>query len=323
MQRAGASGWIALRVACAVSLASCVEPRTELVARVDSELAWGEGQRVQSVAVEVRRGGPTGALRSQRVSALGVAAGRQRLPMFVGVRESAGDTDTPVWIEALGCAAPNGCDRDTAVVAQRALVRFQEGATLEVPLLFASACEGVRCAATERCEVTTGVCRPASEAPVTSFSGADAGGRDDVFATDHTDASSPDDATAVDDVVDAPDVVDAVESRDAGAMDNGPDAGVADTGPTDSGPADAGAADADPLDSGPIDTGVRDTGPMDTGPVDTGPSPDTGSGPGVNCPSSPPRFCPGSNACCIMLGPVAVSCGCDVPIYGCLPDTCS
>lgn len=323
MQRAGASGWIALRVACAVSLASCVEPRTELVARVDSELAWGEGQRVQSVAVEVRRGGPTGALRSQRVSALGVAAGRQRLPMFVGVRESAGDTDTPVWIEVLGCAVPNGCDRDTAVVTQRALVRFQEGATLEVPLLLASACEGVRCAATERCEVTTGVCRPASEAPVRPFVGVRASVEvpfvEDDSRVVEDDADRSDDAT-----VDVPDAgaLDA-ESRDAGAMDNGPDAGVADTGPTDSGPADAGADDADPTDSGPIDTGVRDTGPMDTGPVDTGPSPDTGSGPGVNCPSFPPRFCPGPNACCIMLGPVAVSCGCDVPIFGCMPDTCS
>lgn len=58
------------------ALASCVEPRTEVVARVDSELSWGEGQRVQSVAVEVRRGGPTGALRSQRVSALGLRCAR-------------------------------------------------------------------------------------------------------------------------------------------------------------------------------------------------------------------------------------------------------
>lgn len=129
----------------------CVEPRTELVAVVDSELPRGPGARIQSVRVEVRRGGPSGALRSQRVSTLGDPPGRTRLPLRVGLRESTGDVTAPVWIEALGCAGPNGCDRDDAVVAQRALVTFRPEATEEFPLLLASACVGVRCAIDERC----------------------------------------------------------------------------------------------------------------------------------------------------------------------------
>lgn len=119
-------------------------------------------------------------------------------------------------------------------------------------------------------------------------------------------------------------------TMDAGTDTGDIDAGPEDTGPIDTGPVDTGfdtGIDLGPPDTGPIDTGIDlgppDTGPRDTGPVDTGPPPDTGPGPGVNCPSFPPRFCPGSNACCIMLGPVAVSCGCNVPIFGCLPDTCS
>jgi hypothetical protein len=61
------------------------------------------------------------------------------------------DVETPIWIEALGCGEPNGCTPTTAVVAQRAVVRFTRGQTEEVPLLLASVCVCVTCGSDERC----------------------------------------------------------------------------------------------------------------------------------------------------------------------------
>ncbi|MDB4927791.1 MAG: hypothetical protein JWM10_275, partial [Myxococcaceae bacterium] len=64
--------------------AGCEQPRTELVVRVESELAWGPGQAVQSVVLSVRRGGATGPLRSARTTALGEGGERRALPLLVG-----------------------------------------------------------------------------------------------------------------------------------------------------------------------------------------------------------------------------------------------
>ena len=202
--RARRIGW-----ALSVALVGCVEARTEIVVRVDSELAWGESRDLQSVVLEVRRGGATGPLRSQRATALGSGRGRSALPMFVGVLETAGDIDTPIWVEALGCRAPNGCTRDEAAVVQRASARFREGVTLELPMLLASACVGVRCGADERCESAAGMCRPASEAEVRGFTGSDAGAIDLRDATTHDAADTG--------------------ARDVGVMDRATDLGV-DTG---------------------------------------------------------------------------------------------
>lgn len=175
MRRAvAAAGW-------AVLVVGCEQPRTELVARVDSEVAWGAGRTVQSVTLTVRRGGPTGPLRSARTTALGTGGERRPLPMLVGIVPT-DDTDTPVWIEALGCGAPNGCTAATAAVVQRAVVRFAVGQTQEVPLLLASACVGVTCGSDERCG-TTGRCEPATRAqtmvvPLGTDAGATAPGID-------------------------------------------------------------------------------------------------------------------------------------------------
>lgn len=192
-------------------VAGCVEPRTSVLLRVESELSWGEGARVQSVVVEVRRDGATGPLRSQRVTALGAGAGRSSLPLLIEARESTGDVSAPLWVEALGCATPNGCDRDGAVVAQRAVVRFVERETLRVTLLLASACAGVRCDTSERCETTTGACVPA-----TSGASVDVGR--DAAVMDHVVTEAGDVAVSVDrgGVDAASDVTDAM---DAGERD--------------------------------------------------------------------------------------------------------
>lgn len=227
MRRAvAAAGWVVL-------VAGCEQPRTELVARVESEVAWGPGRTVQSVVVTVRRDSATGPLRSTRTTALGMGGERRPLPLLVGILPTV-DTDTPVWIEALGCGDPNGCTAATAVVTQRAVVRFAVGQTQEVTLLLASACVGVTCGSDERCG-EGGRCEPATRATVRPFNGTDAGavadvardagGMDRVMVVDTpmTDAASP---------VDRPIAMDMPTDNDAGVdvttvdqntpADNGP-----------------------------------------------------------------------------------------------------
>ena len=77
--------------------------------------------------------------------------------------------------------------------------------------------------------------------------------------------------------------------------------------------------DTGPMDTGPIDTGPIDTGPIDTGPIDTGP---VDTGPTLVCTAlAGNRTCHGSGGlapCCIPIL-IATSCGCQVPLFGCLP----
>jgi len=223
MRRAvAAAGWVVLA-------AGCEQSRTELVARVDSEIAWGAGRTVQSVTLTVRRGGPTGPLRSARTTALGMGGERRPLPLLVGIVPT-DDTDTPVWIEALGCRDPNGCTAATAVVAQRAVVRFTVGQTQEVPLLLASACVGVTCAGDERCG-TTGRCEPATRATVRPFAGVDSGTMADAVmdaGVDRIDVATPDWPVAMDRTViadtsnDAATMADQVMAVDAPTVDIAP-----------------------------------------------------------------------------------------------------
>jgi hypothetical protein len=208
MRRAAVWGW------AAALMGGCEQPRTELVVRVDSEIDWGANQPVQSVTLSVRRGGPSGPLRSARTTTLGTAAGRQALPLYVGVIAAANDTDAPVWIEVLGCGDPNGCSSASAavVVAQRAVVTFVRGRTQELPMLLASDCRAVMCAPDQRCFHTQ--CEAATEAQATVrpfqgnqvTPGSDAGG-------DPVDAELPADRPGAD----VPVVGDAGPGADTGA----------------------------------------------------------------------------------------------------------
>ena len=206
---ATALGWTAAALA-----GGCVQPRTELVLQVDSEVAWGPGQRMQSLVVSVRRGGVAGPLRSVRTTVLGSGSPRRPLPLSVGVIAADDDLDTPVWIEVLGCAEPNGCT--APVVAQRAVVRFVRGATQALPLLLASACVGTACASDERC-ATTGRCEPATQAQgmVRPFDGT-------------TTPVGSDAAVAMDVPTDHGTVADV--ARDTGRDAGTPDAGTPDVG---------------------------------------------------------------------------------------------
>ncbi|MDO9017616.1 MAG: MopE-related protein [Deltaproteobacteria bacterium] len=207
MRRAAAAlGW-----AAAAFVAGCEEPRTELVVRVDSEVPWGVGQTVQSVVLTVRRGGATGALRSARTTVLGEGGERRALPLFVGVI-AGDDVETPVWIEALGCPAPTGCSTASAVVVQRAVVRFARGETLEVPMLLASACVGASCALDEQCG-STGRCEPATRAQerLGPFEGADGTGPMDAGFDAGVEAGTGDAGTF--DVMTRPDDEPGVDAR--------------------------------------------------------------------------------------------------------------
>jgi formylglycine-generating enzyme required for sulfatase activity len=241
-------------VVAALSAASCERPRTEIVARVDSELAWGPGRAVQSVVVSVRRVDADGALRARRVTTLGATT----LPLAVGVLPG-DDPGAPVWIEALGCAAPDGCTAARAAVAQRAIVRFVAGQTLELPLVLTAACAGASCAADERC-AAGGRCESATRAQATTrpFDGtatpvdatvtpvdATADVTSDVAADVPVDARPPTDAP-VDARVDA-----AVDARVDAAVDARVDAAVDVVSPPDV----AGDRGAAPVDLGSCPTG--------------------------------------------------------------------
>ncbi|TAK24014.1 MAG: hypothetical protein EPO40_24945 [Myxococcaceae bacterium] len=200
---------------------------------MESEVAWGAGRTVQSVTLTVRRGGPTGPLRSARTTALGVGGERRPLPLLVGI-VPADDTDTPVWIEALGCRAPNGCTVATAAVAQRAVVRFAVGQTEEVTLLLASACVGVTCGGDERCG-NTGRCEPATRAVVRPFAGSDAGTMvDGAMDAGRVDAATVFDALTINDVpatVDVPMVDQSVIVDRSAVVDAGVDTALPDDCP--------------------------------------------------------------------------------------------
>ena len=288
----------------------CERPATEVVVRVDSEIAWGLGQRLQSVVLEVRRAGPDGPLRSRQVTPVGTGAGRRPLPLFVGVSESVGDPTTPLWIEALGCAQDSGCARSGAVSAQRAVVRFVPEQTVELALLLSPACGAARCSLDQSC-TPSGNCLPASNAQSTlrpiagvPADAASAAATSDATATDATatDATTADAAMDTPAPPDAPRPPDGAPMGDAEPIDR-PDAAPTDrpdatpTDRPDAAPTDRPTSDDVPVDAAPSDLpgDVRpaDAGPMDAGPMDVGADapPDTAltdAGPRDTAPDASP-----------------------------------
>lgn len=136
----------------------CARPPPRLDVRVDSEIAWGPGERVQSVVLHVRRGGVGGAW--SRMHTTGLAA----VPLSVALVGSEGEAGAPVWVEALGCGGTAACTAATALVAQRAVGRFARApAREELSLRLMTLCAGVPCASDQRC-TARGACEPVSGA---------------------------------------------------------------------------------------------------------------------------------------------------------------
>ncbi len=222
--------WVLLMVLGMATL-DCTRARTEIVVRVESEYAWGPSSELQSVVLEVRRSGATGPQRSYRSHPLGTDKGRWSLPLRVGLypRPEDDDTATPLWVEALGCATPNGCTRDDAVVAQRAIVSFAPQQTLDLRMVLAFSCRGVRCEVDRRCDPSISGCVSARVQPpvlgaidndsgvATADSGIDAAEVGDVSDSGVNVADvfdSPGDLPVIDVIVDSDARIDASDAAD-------------------------------------------------------------------------------------------------------------
>ncbi len=144
--------------AVALGALGCTSPRTEIVARVSTDLSTGPGAALQSLTIEVRRGGPAGELRLQHRAVLGAGTGEWTLPSTIGLLPKDGDTGATVWIAVSGCESRASCEASTAVVTQRAVVSYVRDETLLLDLVLASRCAGVRCVDTETCSPLTGLC---------------------------------------------------------------------------------------------------------------------------------------------------------------------
>ncbi len=210
---------------CFVGLAAqgCTRPRTEIVVTVRSDFDPGS---LRALTVTVRRNGPTGALLKDESEALGGGAAQWQLPLAFGLVAADPDALTPVWVEVLGCATAARCNRNDAVVAQRAVVSFRAGETLGLEMLLAASCRGVACTEVERCVPNARRCEAAERAgaDLRPFSGnavppTDAAffdGAVDLPAVTDAPADATLDAPAVPDVPDAGDVIDASDVNDVG-----------------------------------------------------------------------------------------------------------
>jgi hypothetical protein len=156
---------VAWRVWAALALlAGCERTPPRLDVRIGSELAWGLGERVQSVSLLLRRGGEGGMWSRVHTAGLGVGPEGEAVDFSVGVLGTREEAGAPVWVEALGCSGPDGCTAATALVAQRAVGRVPRGserATLSLRLM--ALCVGISCARDQRCSARGG-CEPVASA---------------------------------------------------------------------------------------------------------------------------------------------------------------
>ncbi len=145
-------------------LATCTKPRTEIVVTVRSEIPWGPTGELQSLVVNVKRGGPDGPDRHQQSSPLSDDPTQWNIPLTFGLYPIDADDTAPVWVEVLGCRSRAPCMVADAVVVQRALVTYRAETTSSLDLWLAAQCRNVRCDPDERCVRLSGRCEPAAQA---------------------------------------------------------------------------------------------------------------------------------------------------------------
>jgi formylglycine-generating enzyme len=143
---------------------ACTRARTELVVRVDSDLAPGV---IHSLQIEVRRGGPNGAL--ARTPLIWPPFGTVvpfSLPMTIGLSPQDQDAPEPVWIEVRGCAGDEGCGAAAsdprALVTARATVSYLPGESRWFSMTLSSCCTRVACSSDQTCEPSAAQCVSAS-----------------------------------------------------------------------------------------------------------------------------------------------------------------
>lgn len=128
------------------STIACTQPRTEVLVVVGTDLSWGAGAQVESIAVTVRADSPGGALRGRQTYALGrIGSGLFSLPGSFGIVRDANYATQRVWVEVRGCGR-DGCDASGGtVMVQHALVDFVPQETIVLPIWLTQACVAHPC----------------------------------------------------------------------------------------------------------------------------------------------------------------------------------
>ena len=129
--------WSALTLVGGVG---CTKPRAVLALRVTSDVRWGDGALLQSLAVTVRRGGMDGPLRCGEGDAfgcpmvlrLGTGDGQRQLPLTFVLTPAEASDRTSAWVEVLGCGAATGCSSRDAVVSWSRVLAYTSEATVPV-----------------------------------------------------------------------------------------------------------------------------------------------------------------------------------------------
>jgi hypothetical protein len=230
MRRVVAFGLLAI-------LGSCEAPTTNLLVGIDTDLSWGPGAEIESIVLEVRRQDANGPLRDRRSTTLGVGVGQLSPALWILVSANDPADTSPVWLEALGCAGPDGCTRETAVVLQRASLQFALRRSTAVQLMLSRRCFTSGCEPRERCDVTNGRCvsaevlgevlQPGDGVPIRFGSGLPRGdGGQVIDASSVPDAAMPGDGaltmdsnTGSDIPVNSDGVVDTATTQDRSAVD--------------------------------------------------------------------------------------------------------
>ena len=228
------------RTLAALALISlgCTSPRTQIVARIDTDMTQGPTEVLTGVLVRVTAMDETTPRYEQRFE-LAVGSEPLLLPSDLGLVPSDPNANRRVTVEV---EALHGDER---MFTRRAIVTFAPQHTLRADIFLADRCrliDNQNCPIGSTCGLTG--CE-LEEVPLSEL-----------------------DAGLLVDAGPAP--------QDAGRLDAGPEVGV-DSGASDAGASDAGTSDAGASDAGTSDAGTSDAGTSAAGASDAGTS-DAGTG---------------------------------------------
>ncbi|MCC6876227.1 MAG: FG-GAP repeat protein, partial [Sandaracinaceae bacterium] len=192
-----------------VALAACTSPRTQIMARIDTDMTQGPTGTLTGVVVRVLAAADAQPRFEQRFD-LDVGAEPLRLPATLGLvpADPAANSRVTVEVDAL-----NG---ENLLFRRRAIVTFAQGHTLRADIFLADRC---RLAENQNCPFGT----------TCGLTGCELEELPDLPELDEDAGPGP--------------TIDAAVPLDGGGMDGGPDGGR-DAGPRDSGAADSGPPDA-------------------------------------------------------------------------------
>ena len=154
-----------ITLAALAFVTGCHWPATQLLVVVDTDLTYGPGRAIESVAITVRSSGPDGEVRLARRIVVG--DGQTAIPLSFGVYPLREEADRQVWIEVRGCGADE-CAGTSSVATARAQTSFVHYETRVLHLSLSAACAGVACAdPTTTCDADDHLCTSARIDPTT------------------------------------------------------------------------------------------------------------------------------------------------------------